>query len=116
MLASAIILMARRLFLKVVAEGVEERAQLDFLGDDASTPCRATLYSRPLPEPLFREFVASGRIVGRMVAAADTAPLVLVVDTDPGILARLEELVTIEGHLVARHAAAGRRTAPDGGA
>ena len=101
LLASTIIQMARRLQLKVVAEGVEEAHQLDFLGQHACDTLQGYLYSKPLPEPQFREFVASGRGVAASPVAATEAPLVVLVDTEPALLARLEELVGREGHAAA---------------
>lgn len=47
--ASAIIAMARKLHLSVVAEGVETREQLDFLRDNGCDHVQGYLISRPVP-------------------------------------------------------------------
>jgi diguanylate cyclase (GGDEF)-like protein len=100
MLTSAIIQMAQRLRLKVVAEGVEDERQLNFLGQHACDTLQGYLYSRPLPEAQFRSFVASGQVVSGTLAATDKVPQVLVVDTDPARVTQLEELLALEGHPV----------------
>ncbi len=101
LLASTIIQMARRLQLNVVAEGVEAVHQRDFLAHCACDTLQGYLYSRPLSEAQFREFVASDRLVPTDGTTATGAPLIVLVDTEPALLARLEELVTLEGHPVA---------------
>ncbi|MBU0751476.1 MAG: EAL domain-containing protein [Gammaproteobacteria bacterium] len=100
MLASTIILMARRLRLKVVAEGVEEEEQLEFLGHHACDTLQGYLYSRPLPEPQFREFVASGRALAAAMATAALQPRIVLVHDDPAAADQLEELLTLDGHPV----------------
>jgi EAL domain-containing protein (putative c-di-GMP-specific phosphodiesterase class I) len=50
-IAKAIITMAHSLFLKVIAEGVEHRHQLDFLADNECDEVQGYLLARPLPAP-----------------------------------------------------------------
>lgn len=57
----AIITMARSLGLKVVAEGVETEEQLAFLREQACDEAQGYLISRPVPEPEFRQMLASQR-------------------------------------------------------
>jgi EAL domain-containing protein (putative c-di-GMP-specific phosphodiesterase class I) len=56
-IVSAIISMAHSLNLKVVAEGVEEREQLDLLLDNKCDEIQGYYYSRPLPTDEFTDFV-----------------------------------------------------------
>jgi len=56
-IVSAIILMAHSLNLKVVAEGVEERDQLDLLRDCKCDEIQGYYYSRPLPANEFKDLV-----------------------------------------------------------
>ena len=55
-LVRAIIAMAKSLSLTVIAEGVEEEAQLDYLRDLGCHTAQGYLFSRPLPAEAFRAF------------------------------------------------------------
>jgi EAL domain-containing protein (putative c-di-GMP-specific phosphodiesterase class I) len=52
-IAAAIIALARNLNLKVLAEGVETREQLDFLTRQGCHACQGYLFSRPVPAEAF---------------------------------------------------------------
>ncbi|AFL74284.1 EAL domain-containing protein [Thiocystis violascens] len=52
-IAATIIAMARNLNLKVIAEGVETRAQLDFLTRQGCHACQGYLFGRPMPADEF---------------------------------------------------------------
>ncbi|MGB4334052.1 MAG: EAL domain-containing protein [Chromatiaceae bacterium] len=54
-IAATIIAMARNLNLKVIAEGVETQAQLDFLARQGCHGCQGFLLGRPVPAEVFRE-------------------------------------------------------------
>lgn len=56
----AIITMAKSLNLKVVAEGVETEAQLDFLAASGCTTMQGYLLSRPVPAPAMTELLRRG--------------------------------------------------------
>jgi diguanylate cyclase (GGDEF)-like protein/PAS domain S-box-containing protein len=58
-LCRAMIAMADSLNLSVVAEGVETVEQLDFLRDNGVEIMQGYYYSKPLPEPEFRQFLAN---------------------------------------------------------
>jgi len=58
---SAVIAMARRLQLTVVAEGVETAAQLSFLKENACDLAQGFLFSKPLPPEDFRQLLARAR-------------------------------------------------------
>ncbi|MCB2185999.1 MAG: EAL domain-containing protein [Deltaproteobacteria bacterium] len=59
-IVEAIIAMAHTLHLAVVAEGVEEVAQLEFLRRKKCDQVQGFLYSRPLPAEEFAELVTGG--------------------------------------------------------
>jgi diguanylate cyclase (GGDEF)-like protein/PAS domain S-box-containing protein len=58
-IAKAIITMAHSLFLKVIAEGVEHRHQLEFLADNDCDEVQGYLLARPLPAPQMTSLMQS---------------------------------------------------------
>jgi diguanylate cyclase (GGDEF)-like protein len=62
---SAVIAMARRLKLTVVAEGVETAEQLSFLKDNVCDLAQGFLFSRPLPPEEFRRLLSGEVSPGR---------------------------------------------------
>lgn len=59
MITKAIILMAQSLRLKVVAEGVEEMSQLEFLKQQDCDFCQGYYFSKPLPKSEFEALLKS---------------------------------------------------------
>lgn len=57
MIASAIIALAKSLSLEVVAEGVENQQQLDFLRHHGCDTVQGYLFSKPLPPEQFSQFM-----------------------------------------------------------
>mgnify|MGYP003339382179 FL=1 len=60
-IARAVITMAHALRLKVIAEGVENLAQLDFLADNACDEMQGYYCSRPLPAAQATEILRGTR-------------------------------------------------------
>lgn len=60
-ITTAIIQMARTLKLKVIGEGVETKAELDFLSQNHCDAIQGYLFSRPLPEEEFEKLLVSGK-------------------------------------------------------
>ncbi|MEM1040354.1 MAG: EAL domain-containing protein [Pseudomonadota bacterium] len=58
-LVGAMTVMAHCLGLKVVVEGVEEQAELDFLRDTRCDEIQGYFFSKPLPVPQFEQWVAT---------------------------------------------------------
>jgi diguanylate cyclase len=63
-LTGAIIALALRLGLRVVAEGVETQAQQAFVAIQGATACQGYLFAKPLPADEFAGFLASGVVAG----------------------------------------------------
>jgi EAL domain-containing protein (putative c-di-GMP-specific phosphodiesterase class I) len=68
-IVSAVIGLARGLGLEVVAEGVEKRAQLDFLAREGCHACQGYLLCRPLPADQFEAWLRARARRPRRAAA-----------------------------------------------
>ncbi|TLX58739.1 bifunctional diguanylate cyclase/phosphodiesterase [Stutzerimonas nosocomialis] len=72
-ITAAIIAMAHKLELKVVAEGVEDRVQLSYLQENGCDMIQGYLFSRPLPLPMLVDWLAQ-RAPAPLSAPAAAAP------------------------------------------
>jgi len=70
-ITEAIIAMAKRLKLRVVAEGVERQEQLDFLRDNQCDAYQGYLFARPLTAPQATEMLRSMAGRAEQLAVAD---------------------------------------------
>jgi diguanylate cyclase (GGDEF)-like protein len=73
----AVIAMAQSLRIRVIAEGVETREQLQFLRDHDCNECQGYFLSRPLPASNFALLVTTWRdqiVEGRLRSARDLVP------------------------------------------
>lgn len=68
-IAVAILTLARTMKMQVVAEGVEEEAQLQFLLEHGCMFFQGYLFARPMPQTEFAEFVARTRRCGTVSRA-----------------------------------------------
>jgi diguanylate cyclase (GGDEF)-like protein len=64
----AVVALARSLHLEVVAEGVEERAQLDFLRSEGCDAAQGYLLGQPMPATQLEALMASGHPLSGVVA------------------------------------------------
>lgn len=106
-IVAAIIGLAHRLNLHVVAEGVENEAQLAYLRRLGCDEIQGYLFSRPVPEADYLALLASDTTLpGAPQTAAHT---LLLVDDEPGILSALRRMLRQEGYriLIANNALEG---------
>ena len=71
-ICAAIIAMARELKLKVIAEGVENADQLEFLRRHGCNQAQGFLISKALPEPELQTLLRAGRFSGEIPAEPRT--------------------------------------------
>ncbi|MDD5249160.1 MAG: EAL domain-containing protein [Rhodocyclaceae bacterium] len=97
-IAKAIIALAHRLNLRVVAEGVETEAQLTYLRANGCDEIQGFYFSRAVPSALFGEMLRTGkRLEFAPVAEPGAARTVLVVDADAAAITTLKRLLQTEG-------------------
>lgn len=109
-IAKAIVAMAHSLHLRVIAEGVETQAQMNYLHSQGCDEIQGYYFSRPVPAAeLERLLYEKGNIPLELPAAGAPEKTVLVVDDEQGILSSLQRLLQLEGYsvLLAQDAAEG---------
>jgi CheY-like chemotaxis protein len=108
-IVAAIIALAHKLRLHVVAEGVELETQLAFLRRLGCDEIQGFLFSKPLPEADYLALLRQGATVPGQEAAEAGGRTLLLVDDEPGILASLRRMFRPEGYriLLANSAAEG---------
>ncbi|MRW87700.1 EAL domain-containing protein [Pseudoduganella sp. FT26W] len=100
-IALAIISMAHSLKLQVVAEGVETRAQLEYLRRSRCDEIQGYFYSRPLPPDEVGKLVLSGHSLPPAPGnATQPAQTLLIVDDDVNVLASLHRLFRRDGYQI----------------
>jgi len=65
-IAKAIVFMAHEMNIKVIAEGVETEAQLDFLASIGCDQIQGFIYSLPLPEAQIEELLINSKVMNPM--------------------------------------------------
>jgi CheY-like chemotaxis protein len=106
----AIISMAHNLGLKVIGEGVETRAQLEFLAEYGCNEIQGFYFARPLSAEDCSTWIREHRRLERPGPASDVSvPVVLVLDDDDDTLAHVERTLARDGYriLAARNAREG---------
>ncbi|HVY05201.1 MAG TPA: EAL domain-containing protein [Burkholderiales bacterium] len=98
MITRAIISMAHSLRMKVVAEGVENAAQLALLARAGCDEIQGFHFSRPLPADACAELVRERRLPRAQSGAS--GPTLLIVDDDRSIVALFEALLRHERYRI----------------
>jgi len=110
-IATAVIAMAESMGLRVIAEGVENEAQLHFLKSKHCDEVQGYYLSRPLPASEIAKLFPHYRAMADRSAPAGDARIVLVADEDPSAVAALADALAPDGYRVL--AASDARTALD---
>ncbi|WP_295990438.1 EAL domain-containing protein [Rugamonas sp.] len=98
-IALAIISMAHSLKMRVIAEGVETRAQLEYLRRNRCDEIQGYYFSRPLTAADLGELVASGAgLPAEADRSTQPAQTLLIVDDDANVLSSLHRLLRRDGY------------------
>ena len=97
-IAKTIISMAHSLGIKVVAEGVENEAQCNFLRRNMCDEMQGFFFSHPLPKAEIGALLRAGCRLPEHVSAASTSRTLLLVDDEPNILTALKRLLRRDGY------------------
>ena len=99
-IASAVIGMAQRLGLRVVAEGVETEGQLNYLRASGCDEIQGYYFSPPLPAPEFAAMLRAAKHLPPRSAAEQEERTVLVIDDEPGVRNALVRALRPDGYRV----------------
>jgi len=96
----AIIGLAHSLKLKVVAEGVETKGQLNFLSTHACDEMQGYYFSRAVPPSECETMLREGRRLSLSAIGTAEKPAVLLLDDDERDLSLLEQILSLDGFQV----------------
>ncbi|SFU98187.1 EAL domain-containing protein [Pseudoduganella namucuonensis] len=100
-IALAIISMAHSLKLRVIAEGVESRPQLEYLRRNRCDEIQGYFFSRPLPADELGQLVEAGKgLPPDPGQAAEPPQTLLIVDDDVNVLSSLHRLFRRDGYRI----------------
>lgn len=100
-IAMAVISLAHSLRRRVVAEGVETEAQLNYLRRHDCDEIQGYYFSRPVPAAEFAALLREGRCLPPPAEAeGKAARTLLLVDDEPGIVAALQRLLRRDGYRI----------------
>jgi diguanylate cyclase (GGDEF)-like protein/PAS domain S-box-containing protein len=98
-IATAVIALAHRMALKVVAEGVETETQLSYLRKNRCDQIQGYLFSAPVPADEFATLVSQGKCLPPTQAHGESHTLLLV-DDKPHALSALRRALRAQGYRV----------------
>jgi PAS domain S-box-containing protein/diguanylate cyclase (GGDEF)-like protein len=99
-IAAAIIDIARRIRLKVVAEGVETQGQFNYLLQHNCDEMQGNYFSPAVDAELFAAYLLGGRRITIAHTTQDVQRTVLVVDDEPGIRSALVRVLRRDGYRI----------------
>jgi len=99
-IASAIITIAHRMGLKVVAEGVETQGQFNYLSMQGCDEMQGFYFSPAVSAEMFEDYLRGGRSIRLLPRADEERRTVLVVDDEPGIRTALTRMLRSDGYRV----------------
>ncbi|MGN6520924.1 MAG: PAS domain S-box protein [Dokdonella sp.] len=99
-IASAIIAIAHRMGLKVVAEGVETQGQFNYLSMQGCDEMQGYYFSPAVSAEMFEDYLRGGRSIRLLPRADEERRTVLVVDDEPGIRTALTRMLRSDGYRV----------------
>jgi diguanylate cyclase (GGDEF)-like protein/PAS domain S-box-containing protein len=100
-IALAIISMAHSLKLRVIAEGVESRPQLEYLRRNRCDEIQGYYFSRPLPAGELGQLMESGKsLAPEANTVAEPPQTLLLVDDDANVLSALHRLFRRDGYRI----------------
>ncbi len=100
-IALAIISMAHSMKMKVIAEGVESRAQMAYLRRHRCDEIQGFHFSRPLPAEEMGEMMAANRLLPSEPESTESGrQTLLLVDSDVNVLSSLHRLFTRDGYRI----------------
>ncbi|MDE2429237.1 MAG: EAL domain-containing protein [Burkholderiales bacterium] len=100
-ISKAIIAMAHSLGIQVIAEGVEDEAQCEFLSANMCDQIQGFFFSKPLPPEKTLAFLKEGNQLERHLLRMETPErTLLLVDDEPNILAALKRLLRRDGYQI----------------
>jgi diguanylate cyclase (GGDEF)-like protein/PAS domain S-box-containing protein len=100
-IALAVISMAHSLRMRVIAEGVETPAQLEYLRRHRCDEMQGYYFSRPLPGAELGALVESGKTLPAAAGdAQQPQPTLLLVDDDANVLTSLQRLFRRDGYRI----------------
>ncbi|MDD5389192.1 MAG: EAL domain-containing protein [Gallionellaceae bacterium] len=108
-IVAAIIGLAHKMHLHVVAEGVESEAQLAYLRRLGCDEIQGYFFSYPLPESDYLTLLSEDKTLPGQPTAEGSQRTLLLVDDEPGILSALRRMLRYESYrvLTANNAAEG---------
>ena len=99
-IAKAVIAMAHSLHMKVIAEGVETKGQLNYLHKHGCDEIQGYYFSRPIPAAEFERLLAERRSLPAVSTDGNPGRTVLLVDDDESVVHSLQRLLLLEGYTV----------------